>query len=59
MKETSRKFLDKSEQSIAAAEHLLHDGYTEFAASRAYYATLLLPAHSVSAISCSQKASGR
>ncbi len=38
MKETARKFLDKSEQSIAAAKHLLQDGYTEFAASRAYYA---------------------
>lgn len=38
MKETARKFLDKSEQSIAAAEHLLRDGYAEFAASRAYYA---------------------
>ncbi len=38
MKEITRKLLDKSEQSIAAAEHLLGDGYTEFAASRAYYA---------------------
>ena len=38
MKETARKFLDKSEQSIAAAEHLQSDGYAEFAASRAYYA---------------------
>lgn len=38
MKETARKFLDKGEQSIAAAEHLLLDGYAEFAASRAYYA---------------------
>ena len=38
MKETARKFLEKSEQSIAAAAHLLSDGYSEFAASRAYYA---------------------
>lgn len=38
MKEVARKLLDKCEQSIAASEHLLHDGYTEFAASRAYYA---------------------
>jgi len=37
MKDVARKFLDKSEQSIAAAAHLLSDGYSEFAASRAYY----------------------
>jgi uncharacterized protein (UPF0332 family) len=38
LKETARKFLEKGEQSIAAAEHLLLDDYAEFAASRAYYA---------------------
>ncbi len=38
MKETARKFLEKGQQSIAAAEHLVLDGYAEFAASRAYYA---------------------
>ncbi len=37
MKDVTRKFLDKSEHSIAAAKHLLVDGYSEFAASRAYY----------------------
>jgi len=37
MKDVPRKFLEKSEQSIAAASHLLADGYSEFAASRAYY----------------------
>lgn len=38
MKEVARKFLEKSGQSVAAAEHLLVDGYRDFAASRAYYA---------------------
>lgn len=38
MKETTGKLLDKSEQSIAAADHLLRDGYADFAAARAYYA---------------------
>jgi len=33
-----RELLDKSEQSINAADLLLRDGYHDFAASRAYYA---------------------
>jgi len=37
MKDVAREFLEKSEQSIGAAERLLSDGYPEFAASRAYY----------------------
>ena len=36
MKESTAKLLDKSGQSIAAADHLLRDGYADFAAARAY-----------------------
>jgi len=38
MTEAVRELLDKSEQSINAANLLLGDGYDDFAASRAYYA---------------------
>lgn len=38
MKEATVKLLDKSEQSVSAADHLLRDGYADFAAARAYYA---------------------
>ena len=38
MTEAVHELLDKSEQSINAANLLLGDGYDDFAASRAYYA---------------------
>ena len=38
LKDTTARLLDKSEQSVAAADHLLRDGYADFAAARAYYA---------------------
>jgi len=38
MMEAVHELLDKSEQSINAANLLLGDGYDDFAASRAYYA---------------------
>jgi uncharacterized protein (UPF0332 family) len=37
MTEAVRELLDKSLQSIRAAELLLNEGYSSFAASRAYY----------------------
>lgn len=33
-----RALIDKAKESLRAAEHLLQDGYSDFAASRAYYA---------------------
>ncbi len=38
MNEAVSQLLDKSRESIGAAELLLRDGYTDFSASRAYYA---------------------
>ncbi|MBI2354767.1 MAG: HEPN domain-containing protein [Deltaproteobacteria bacterium] len=38
MTEPVRELLDKAAQSISAAELLLKDDYTDFAASRTYYA---------------------
>lgn len=38
MSEESERLLDKAEQSIQAAELLLQQGFSSFAASRAYYA---------------------
>ena len=38
MMDAVHELLDKSEQSIDAANLLLRDGYYDFAASRAYYA---------------------
>ena len=38
MKETTGRFLAKAERAIAAAQGLLREGFTEFAAGRAYYA---------------------
>lgn len=40
MKYESRKFLEKAERALAAAEILYDNGDTEFAAGRAYYAML-------------------
>jgi len=37
MKETSRKFLEKANRSLQAAERLLKSGDAEFAIGRAYY----------------------
>ena len=38
MKEVSRKFLDKANRALQAAERDLRDGDAEFAVGRAYYA---------------------
>jgi len=38
MKEETRKLLEKAERSVSAAEALLREGNTDFAAGRAYYA---------------------
>lgn len=38
MTEPVRELLDKADQSIGAAELLLKDGYSDFSASRTYYA---------------------
>lgn len=38
MTESVRELLEKSAQSIGAAELLVNDGYADFSASRAYYA---------------------
>jgi len=40
MREEARKFLDKADRALHAAETLLRDGDYEFAAGRAYYAML-------------------
>ncbi len=40
MKYESRRFLEKAERALAAAEILYDNGDTEFAAGRAYYAML-------------------
>ena len=38
MTESVRELLEKSAQSIGAAELLINDGYVDFSASRSYYA---------------------
>ena len=38
MKESTRRFLEKSDRAIASASRLLDDGDAEFAVGRAYYA---------------------
>lgn len=40
MKEEARKFLDKANRTLKAAELLLHEGDPESAAGRSYYAML-------------------
>lgn len=40
MKEETRKFLEKAQRALRAAEALMRDGDAEFAVGRAYYAML-------------------
>ncbi len=48
MKEEARKFLEKADRALHAAEILLADGSYDFAAGRAYYAML----HTAQALLC-------
>ncbi len=38
MKEITKQFLEKADEAIVAAQQLLTDGHSDFAAGRAYYA---------------------